>query len=93
MYKRNAALAVVLASLLAAGCGSTGGAGDFNLISIEEEWQLGNQLSQDVEKQAKFVFFLMAAYSILPVLYCRKLTGKYELECEDASCFEGWHRV
>ncbi len=53
MYKRNTALAVVLASLLAAGCGSTGGAGDFNLISIEEEWQLGNQLSQDVEKQVR----------------------------------------
>jgi len=53
MYKRNTALAVVLASLLAAGCGSTGGAGDFNLISIEEEWQLGNQLSQDVEKQLR----------------------------------------
>ncbi len=53
MYKRNTALAVVLASLLAAGCGSTGGGGDFNLISIEEEWQLGNQLSQDVEKQVR----------------------------------------
>jgi predicted Zn-dependent protease len=53
MYKRNAALAVVLASLLAAGCGSAGGAGDFNLISIDEEWQLGNQLSQDVEKQVQ----------------------------------------
>ena len=53
MYKRNTALAVVLASLLAAGCGSSGGAGDFNLISIEEEWQLGNQLSQDIEKQVR----------------------------------------
>jgi beta-barrel assembly-enhancing protease len=53
MYKRNTAFAVVLASLLAAGCGSTGGGGDFNLISIEEEWQLGNQLSQDVEKQVR----------------------------------------
>jgi predicted Zn-dependent protease len=53
MYKRNASLAVVLATLLAAGCGSAGGGGDFNLISIEEEWQLGNQLSQDVEKQVR----------------------------------------
>ena len=54
MYKRNTALAaVVLASLLAAGCGSTGGGGDFNLISIEEEWQLGAQLSQDIEKQVR----------------------------------------
>jgi predicted Zn-dependent protease len=54
MYKRNHAFAaVVLASLLAAGCGSAGGAGDFNLISIEEEWQLGAQLSQDVAKQVR----------------------------------------
>jgi len=54
VYKRNAALTVVLVSLLATGCGSAGGAGDFNLISIEEEWQLGSQLSQDVEKQVRF---------------------------------------
>ncbi len=53
MYKRNTALAVVLASLLATGCGSSGGAGDFNLISIEEEWQLGAQLSQDIERQVR----------------------------------------
>lgn len=38
---------------LALGCGS-GGAGDFNLISIEEEWQLGQQLSQDIAKQVRF---------------------------------------
>jgi predicted Zn-dependent protease len=53
MYKRNTLLALVLASLVAAGCGSAGGGGDFNLISVEEEWQLGTQLSQDVEKQVK----------------------------------------
>jgi beta-barrel assembly-enhancing protease len=53
MYKRNTAFAVVLASFLAAGCGSTGGGGDFNLISIEEEWQLGAQLSRDIEKQVR----------------------------------------
>ncbi|MFL6247529.1 MAG: M48 family metallopeptidase [Thermoanaerobaculia bacterium] len=53
MYKRNTFFAVVLASLMAAGCGSAGGAGDFNLISIEEEWQLGNQLSQDIERQVR----------------------------------------
>lgn len=52
MYKRNT-LIVVLAMLLAAGCGS-GGGGDFNLISIEEEWQLGQQLSQDVARQVRF---------------------------------------
>ena len=53
MYKRNAFLAVVLATFVAAGCGSTGGGGDFNLISIEEEWQLGAQLSQDIERQVR----------------------------------------
>jgi beta-barrel assembly-enhancing protease len=53
MNKRNTSLiAVVFVSMLAAGCGS--GGGDFNLISIEEEWQLGAQLSQDVAKQVRF---------------------------------------
>ncbi len=41
--------------ILAIGCGSGGmGGGDFNLISIEEEWQLGQQLSQDVARQVRF---------------------------------------
>ncbi|HEV7238020.1 MAG TPA: M48 family metallopeptidase [Thermoanaerobaculia bacterium] len=55
MYKRNTSLAAVaLAALLAISCGSSGGgAGDFNLISIEEEWQLGQQLSQDVARQVR----------------------------------------
>lgn len=55
MYKRISTLAIVLVTSLALGCGSTGGgAGDFNLISIEEEWQLGQQLSQDVARQVRF---------------------------------------
>lgn len=54
MNKRSTAFAVVLAMLLAAGCGSAGGGGDFNLISIEEEWQLGAQLSQEIAKQVRF---------------------------------------
>jgi len=53
MYKRNTIFAVVLVTFFAAGCGSSGGGGNFNLISVEEEWQLGNQLSQDVEKQVR----------------------------------------
>lgn len=53
MYKRNVFFAVALASLLAAGCGSSGGAGDFNLISLEEEWQLGAQLSREVASQVR----------------------------------------
>jgi predicted Zn-dependent protease len=53
MYKRSSLIALMFATLLAAGCGSSGG-GDFNLISIEEEWQLGAQLSQDVARQVRF---------------------------------------
>jgi len=52
MNKRNTSLiAVVLATVLATGCGSGGG---FNLISIEEEWQLGAQLSQEIARQVRF---------------------------------------
>jgi len=48
-------LAVALATILAMSCGSGGvGGGDFNLISIEEEWQLGNQLAQDIARQVRF---------------------------------------
>ncbi|HEX2059748.1 MAG TPA: M48 family metallopeptidase [Thermoanaerobaculia bacterium] len=54
MKKRSTPFAVVLAMLLAAGCGSAGGGGDFNLISIEEEWQLGAQLSQEIARQVRF---------------------------------------
>lgn len=44
---------VVLATLtvlLTLSCGSGGG---FNLISIEEEWQLGAQLARDIERQVR----------------------------------------
>jgi predicted Zn-dependent protease len=51
MCKRNTSLAVVFAMLLTAGCGSSGG--NFNLISIEEEWQLGQQLSREVATQVR----------------------------------------
>lgn len=51
MNKRNS-LAVALVTALALGCGSSGG--NFNLISIEEEWQLGAQLSQDIARQVRF---------------------------------------
>jgi predicted Zn-dependent protease len=54
MNKRSTTLALALVSvILAAGCGSTGGGSDFNLISIEEEWQLGAQLSQDIARQVR----------------------------------------
>lgn len=51
MIKRNTSVALVLVTFLAVGCGS--GGGNFNLISIEEEWQLGQQLSQEVESQVR----------------------------------------
>jgi len=46
-------LAVALATFLAIGCGSSGGGGGFNLISIEEEWQLGQQLSAEIAGQVQ----------------------------------------
>ena len=55
MTKHKFSLAVALATILAIGCGSGGaGGGDFNLISIEEEWELGRQLSQDIARQVRF---------------------------------------
>jgi predicted Zn-dependent protease len=52
MYsKTSLAVAVAVVALLTFGCGSGGGGGDFNLISLEEEWQLGQQLAQDITRQ------------------------------------------
>lgn len=50
----GAALLAVLA-LLPVSCGSMGLGGGLNLLSIEEEWQLGQQLEQDVAKQVRLV--------------------------------------
>ncbi|HXT21570.1 MAG TPA: M48 family metallopeptidase [Thermoanaerobaculia bacterium] len=48
------ALALLLAPLL--GCASSGvNKGQFNLISIEEEWQLGNQLAADLARKLRLV--------------------------------------
>jgi predicted Zn-dependent protease len=47
---------VTLVSLLALSCATSGvNSGDFNLISLDEEWQLGAQLEQDMSKQVKLV--------------------------------------
>jgi predicted Zn-dependent protease len=55
MYKRSiSTAAVALVTVIALSCGSGGGAGNFNLISVDEEWQLGQQLAQDVAKQVRF---------------------------------------
>ena len=48
---RNYAIAVAVA-LAAAGCGSSGGAGG---VSLEQEWQLGNQLAAQVQQQVHLV--------------------------------------
>jgi predicted Zn-dependent protease len=53
MKKRRTSFALVLVTLLTLNCGSGGAGGGFNLISIEEEWQLGEQLSQDVARQVQ----------------------------------------
>jgi predicted Zn-dependent protease len=53
--RRIQLLAVALVTSLALSCGSGGGGvGNFNLISIDEEWQLGQQLSQDIAQQVRF---------------------------------------
>ncbi len=54
MKKQASFYALALVMALAFGCGSGGGGGNFNLISIEEEWQLGQQLSQDIARQVRF---------------------------------------
>ncbi|MGH9459341.1 MAG: M48 family metallopeptidase [Thermoanaerobaculia bacterium] len=51
---KTTALAPLLALVLLAGCGS-GGGGDFNLVSLEEEWQLGQQLAADIARQMPLV--------------------------------------
>lgn len=47
--KKHSRFALPLVVIFALSCGGSGG--NFNLISIEEEWQLGNQLAQDVARQ------------------------------------------
>lgn len=54
MKRATITLAAVLAVLLSAGCGSSSGGG-FNLVSLEEEWQLGNQLAADIARQMPLV--------------------------------------
>lgn len=53
LTRATAIAPLALTVLLLAGCGSGGGGGDFNLISIEEEWRLGQQLAQDIERQMR----------------------------------------
>lgn len=46
----------LIAALTALGCASSGvNKGDFNLISYQEEWQLGQQLERDIARQLPLV--------------------------------------
>src|SRR5688572_29871931 len=52
-YKSSALALVVAASLT--GCGSSGGGGDFNVVSLEDEWRMGEQIAADIARQAPIV--------------------------------------
>lgn len=53
---RAATLAVVAGALVAYACASSGvNKGQFNLVSYQEEWQLGAQLEQDIARQLRLV--------------------------------------
>lgn len=48
--------AVLLLLFMLSGCATTGvNRGDVNLISMEEEWQLGRQLEQDLNRELRLV--------------------------------------
>ncbi len=51
MFRKSSIPVAIL--LLTLGCSS--GGSNFNLISLEEEWTLGNQLAGDIEKQMTIV--------------------------------------
>src|SRR5947208_6622305 len=51
MLKRTSFLAVVLAGVLAAGCGSGGLGATGSSVSLDQEWQLGNQMAAQVAQQ------------------------------------------
>ncbi len=55
-YRGAAVGTVVLSMMLLAGCATTGvNSGDVNLVSLEEEWQLGRQLESQLSSQVKLV--------------------------------------
>jgi predicted Zn-dependent protease len=51
MLKRTSFLAVVLIGVLTAGCGSGGLGASGNSVSLDQEWQLGNQMAAQVAQQ------------------------------------------
>jgi predicted Zn-dependent protease len=51
MLKRTSVLAVALVVVFAAGCGSGGLGASGNSVSLDQEWQLGNQMAAQVAQQ------------------------------------------
>lgn len=52
--RRTVQIALVTTLVLSAGCATTGiNKGDFSLISIDEEWALGDSLSRDIAKEMR----------------------------------------
>ena len=52
MFRTRGVFAVALFLTLAFGCGSGGSTGG---LSLQDEWQLGNQMAAQVESQVKLV--------------------------------------
>ncbi|HET7710437.1 MAG TPA: peptidase M48, partial [Thermoanaerobaculia bacterium] len=50
--RRRFLVPLLIPLLLTLGCAS-GGGGGFNLISLEEEWQLGAQLAGEIQRQMR----------------------------------------
>lgn len=54
--RRPGQILLILVAMTAGACASSGvNKGDFNLISYQEEWQLGAQLEQDIARQMPLV--------------------------------------
>ncbi|HEY6141768.1 MAG TPA: M48 family metallopeptidase [Thermoanaerobaculia bacterium] len=52
MFRLRSYALLFAVALVAAGCGSSGGVGG---VSLDEEWQLGNQLAAQVQQQVRLV--------------------------------------
>ncbi|MDX1661415.1 MAG: M48 family metalloprotease, partial [Gemmatimonadota bacterium] len=49
---RRLRVGIIAVAIALVGCASSGvNKGDFNLVSYEEEWQLGAQLERDIDRQ------------------------------------------
>jgi predicted Zn-dependent protease len=55
MLKRTSLLAIVLIGALTTGCGSGGLGASGNSISLDQEWQLGDQMAAQVAQQMQLV--------------------------------------